>query len=189
MKIIDITQELFSCSVYPGDTHPSCQQVKTVAKDGYNLTEMALCAHNGTHIDAPCHFIDSADDVSKIPLDVFYGKCTVVSADGAVDAAQMKAFLESCSERLLFKGECLIADEALDLLSKSHVKLIGVEMQSVSNPDAPKPGHMLLLGKGVIPLEGLVLRDVLPGEYLLSAFPLKLDGSDGSPVRAVLIRE
>ena len=74
------------------------------------------------------------------------------------------------------------------LIVNSGVRLIGVESQSVGAVDAPMPVHLILLGAGVIPLEGLVLEDVDEGDYTLSAFPLNLGDWDGSPVRAVLIK-
>jgi len=67
------------------------------------------------------------------------------------------------------------------------MKLIGVESQSVGNADHPLSIHVILLEKEIIPLEGLNLSAVIPGEYLLSAFPISLEGSDGAPVRAVLL--
>ena len=66
--MIDITQELFSSAVYPGDTPPSFRRVRTAEADGYMLTDLSLCAHNGTHIDAPAHFIPggkAADELDR----------------------------------------------------------------------------------------------------------------------------
>jgi arylformamidase len=185
VKMIDITQELFGCRVFPGDTPPGFECVKA---DGYRLTNMTLCVHNGTHVDAPRHFIDGGAGIDEIPLDVFCGDCTVADAGGEVGAEQMREYIAGSKERLLIKGSCLLTDDALELLSRSHIRLVGVESQTVSDPNAPKPGHLFLLERGVIPLEGLDLSEVAPGEYLLCAFPLKLGGADGSPVRAVLIQ-
>ena len=72
---------------------------------------------------------------------------------------------------------------------ESGIVLIGVEPQTVGAGDEIVPIHQLLLGNEVVIVEGLVLEQVPEGDYMLSALPLKMSGSDGSPVRAVLYRE
>ena len=187
MKMIDITQELFSCNVYPGDRSPIFERVKTIANDKYNLTNFSMSVHNGTHMDAPMHFVAGGKAVHELDLSIFYGKCTVVAFDGTINAPDMAKILENCHERLLFKGQNQLSIEAAELLANSHVRLVGVESQSVGNADNMLQVHVTLLEKEVIPVEGLVLSDVPPGEYILSAFPLRMQDADGSPVRAVLI--
>jgi len=187
MKIIDITQELFSCFVYPDDKPPIYERVKTIEHDKYNLTNISISVHNGTHIDAPNHFIANGKAVHELDLSVFYGECTVVEFDGFIGDNEISEILKNCRERLIFKGKNELSDNAANLIAKSHVKLIGVESQSVGNINHPLSVHVILLEKGIIPLEGLDLSNVNPGEYILCAFPLNMQDSDGSPVRAVLI--
>ena len=69
MKVYDISQEVFSCKVFPGDPKPERQQLKTIEKDFYNLTAFSMCAHNGTHVDAPAHFLPDSPTIEKIPLE------------------------------------------------------------------------------------------------------------------------
>jgi arylformamidase len=178
MKIIDITQELFSCTVYPGDPIPAFDRVRTMPESLYNLTNISLCVHNGTHADAPRHFIEHGDAIDELPLDIFYGSCKVDALPTSLDC-----------ERLLLKGSAVISPELAKEIAASDIRLLGVEGQSVASADNPAEVHQILLDAGVVLLEGLVLSSVKPGEYTLAAFPLKLAGSDGSPVRAVLIKE
>jgi arylformamidase len=189
MKINDISQELFSCNVYPGDTPPTFDRIKTVESDKYNLTNISMCVHNGIYIDAPCHFITGGKSIDELDLSVFYGTCAVAEFSGLIDAKAIAPLLESCAERLLLKGKCEISDETAKSITATHVRLIGVESQSVGNADAPMSVHLILLGAGVIPLEELNLKDIAVGEYTLAAFPINMKGSDGSPVMAVLLRE
>ena len=78
MKIYDISQEVFSCQVYTGDPAPEKQVLSSIEKgDLYNLTAFSMCAHNGTHIDAPFHFIRDGKTVDEICLDAFVGKAYV----------------------------------------------------------------------------------------------------------------
>ena len=74
MKIYDISQEVFSCCVYPGDPKPEKKTLCATA-DGamYNLTAFSMCAHNGTHIDAPFHFLHDGKTVEQLPLETFVG--------------------------------------------------------------------------------------------------------------------
>ena len=187
MKITDITQELFSCRVFPGDIAPSFERVRTIENDKHNLTNISMSVHNGTHIDAPCHFIAGGKSVDELDLSAFYGKCTVAEFDGIIGEGEIAPILEKCRERLLLKGDCELSEEAARAVADSRVKLIGVESQTVGNAKAPMAIHLIILGADKIALEGLNLSGVSPGEYTLSAFPLNMAGSDGSPVRAALI--
>ena len=181
MKIIDITRELFSCEVFPGDMRPSFERIRQMPDDPYNLTNISLCTHNGTHIDAPRHFIPDGASTGELSLDMFYGRCAVIEPHGRVDENAVAPFLEN--ERLLIKGNCEVTTDAANVIVSSTVRLLGVENQSVGTDET----HIILLGGGVVLLEGLYLEDVEPGEYILSAFPLKLAGCEGAPVRAVLL--
>ena len=72
MKVYDISQEVFSCEVYPGDPIPEKNVLKSMQKgEVYNLTAFSMCAHNGTHIDAPFHFIRDGKTVDEICLEAF----------------------------------------------------------------------------------------------------------------------
>ncbi|MDF2587067.1 MAG: cyclase family protein [Anaerocolumna sp.] len=188
MKLYDITQELFTSNVYKGDVPPTfIRQLKI--KDGApcNLTVLNMCAHNGTHIDAPYHFYDNGKTIEQMNLNKCIGKCSVVSFDTQPNLEQMENVLTSCEKRLLFKGNVIITIEIAKLLNNYHIELIGVESQSVGPVDAPMEVHLELLKEEVVLLEGIRLTDIPCGNYLLSAAPLKLGGSDGAPCRAVLI--
>jgi arylformamidase len=185
MYIIDITQPLLSSRVYPGDTAPVLTRVRQMPEYAYNLTDLSMCVHNGTHVDAPRHFIDGGAGVGDVCLDVFYGPCTVADWGGSIGP-----LLEAGAERLLIRGDAQITPEAAAAIVQAGVRLVGVEGQSVGAENAPMEVHQILLGAGVILLEGLVLENVTPGGYTLSAFPLNLGPDcDGSPVRAVLISD
>ncbi|MDR0839386.1 MAG: cyclase family protein [Oscillospiraceae bacterium] len=184
MEIIDISQPLFSGEVYPGDIAPSFERVRTVERDKYNLTNVTMCVHNGTHVDAPRHFIADGAGVGDLPLELFGGRCEVRVWDGEIP--------QNC-ERLIIKngatGGHVLTEADAERIVGAGVRLVGVESQSVGPVEAPLAVHMILLGGGVIPLEGLRLSHVAEGEYTLAAFPLNLGADcDGAPVRAVLIK-
>ncbi len=190
MKIYDISQEVFSCAVYPGDPKPEKQVLHSTASGSlYNLTAFSMCAHNGTHIDAPFHFLGDAATVDQMDLNVFVGDCYVAQHAGDVSGADAKAILSKAggSERILIGGSITITAEAAEVFAESGIKLIGNEGQTIGPEHAPMQVHLILLGRGIALLEGIALKAVPEGHYFLSAAPLNLAGSDGAPCRAYLI--
>ena len=193
--IYDISQEVFSCEVYPGDPAPERQRLSSMEEGAsYNLTAISMCAHNGTHVDAPFHFLKDGKTVDAVPLEAFIGKAFVAEQHGTVsgdDAAEMlekaKKQDPEAAKRILIKGDAVVSSKAAEVFASSGILLLGNESQTVGPQDAPMEVHLILLGAGVILLEGIRLEKVPEGVYYLNAAPLKLSGSDGSPCRAVLI--
>ena len=195
MKIYDISQEVFSCRVYPGDPTPEKKTLSSMEKgELYNLTAFHMCAHNGTHIDAPFHFLKDGKTVDQLRLEAVVGMACVVQHKGVVsgeDAVRiLKKAKESSAEgakRILIKGEAEISAEAAAVFAGERILLLGNESQSVGPEDAPMAVHKLLLSAEVVLLEGICLAEVSEGVYFLNAAPLNLAGADGSPCRAILI--
>jgi len=184
LQIIDITQELFSCNVYPGDRQPAFERVMQMPDAPYQVTDISLCAHNGTHVDAPLHFIADGQAVDELALNIFCGRCLVAEY---LDTA---TFIAACRriERLLLKGEIDITPAIARTIARTKLRLLGVESQSFGPMRESMDVHRILLRAGIVLLEGLDLLHAPPGSYTLAAFPLKLGGCEGAPVRAVLIR-
>ena len=191
--IYDITQELFSCRVYPGDPKPVCERVlQTANGDICNLTKFSMCAHNGTHVDAPFHFIGDGKTIDQVGLSSFVGDCYVGTKNGDVSTDDAKALLAAAkeagaAERILIKGEAVVTKEAAEVFAEAGILLLGNESQTVGPLEAPMEVHLILLGKGIVLLEGIELSEVSEGRYFLSAAPLNLGGADGAPCRAYLI--
>ena len=195
MKIYDISQEVFSSAVFPGDPVPNKEMVSQI-KDGdvCNLSKLSMCAHNGTHIDAPYHFIDSGKTVDKMGLEHFVGMAYVAEHHGVVsynDAKNMikkaRAQNEDSAKRILIKGDIEVSLEGAKAFLEEKILLLGNEPQTVGPKDSPMAVHLALLGAEVVLLEGIRLKNVAEGVYFLSSAPLNLGGGDGAPCRAVLI--
>lgn len=195
MKLYDISQELFCCQVYPGDPAPKREILSSMA-DGelYNLTAFRMCAHNGTHVDAPFHFIRDGKTIDEVGLEHFVGMAYVVEHHGVVTAADAMRFLQKAtqadvrsSRRLLIKGPAEVSLDAAHVFADAELLLLGNESQTVGPEEALMEVHQVLLGAGVVLLEGIRLADVAEGVYLLSAAPINLGGADGAPCRAVLM--
>lgn len=195
MKIYDISQEVFGCQVYPDDPSPNKVVFKSMEKgEVYNLTAFSMCSHNGTHIDAPFHFVKDGKTVDEISLATFIGMAYVAEHRGIVtgdDAAEIIAKAKTqnteAAKRILIKGDAEVSLEAARVFAASDMLLLGNEPQTVGPQNAPMAVHLVLLGANVILLEGIRLSEVSEGVYFLNAAPLNLAGNDGSPCRAVLI--
>lgn len=193
--LIDITQELFSCHVFPGDPAPEKDMLMRIDKgDVCNLTHLSMCAHNGTHVDAPFHFLQDGRTMDQMGLEPYVGPCWVARHEGNVtrqDAERMlfHARQSGVGSRLLIAGKATVTEEAARAFAAAGVLLLGNESQTVGPEDAPRAVHLILLGAGVTLLEGVVLEQVKEGRYFLSAAPLNLGGCDGAPCRAYLMTE
>lgn len=195
MKIFDISQEVFSCKVYPGDPAPKRTVLSSIEKgDLYNLTCFSMCAHNGTHIDAPFHFVEDGKTVDRIDLESFVGMAYVAERQGIVSGEDAQAILIQAKElnteaakRILIKGEAEVSSEAAKVFAASKLLLLGNESQTVGPENAPVEVHQILLSADIVLLEGIRLKDVSEGVYFLNAAPLNLLSADGSPCRAILV--
>ena len=192
--LIDISQELLSCEVYPGDPAPEITPLRRMAEgESYNLSQLRMCVHNGTHIDAPFHFLREGKTVERLPLEHFVGDCFLARLEGPVTGADAAAILTRASEagadkRILIAGEAVVTAEAARVFAAAGLLLLGNEGQTVGPPEAPMEVHLILLDAGTVLLEGIVLKGLEEGRYFLNAAPLDLAGADGSPCRAWLMR-
>lgn len=195
MKIYDISQEVFTCAVFPGDPAPKKETICSIDNgDVCNLTALSMCAHNGTHVDAPFHFINGGKTVDQLELSKLIGYAYVVEHSGELTAddaekiiSRAKAKSADASKKILIKGKAWISNEAADFFASKQIDLIGNESQTIGPEDAPIYAHMALLSKEIVLLEGIRLSQVPEGVYLLFSAPLSLLESDGAPVRAVLV--
>ena len=195
MKIYDISQEVFGCNVFPGDPSPE-RIVKLSINNGdiCNLTEFHMCAHNGTHVDAPYHFINEGKTLEKVDLERFIGYAYVVEHEGDVGAEDAERFIAAAraadpraAERILVKGDATVTTEAARVFAREGIKLFGNESQTVGPEDAPMQVHLIMLGAEIVLLEGIVLTEIPEGVYILNAAPINLGGADGAPCRATLM--
>ena len=206
MKLYDISRTIApGIAVWPGDTpfqnHFAMQMQKG---DSCNVGTVTMSVHTGSHGDAPLHFDDRGLDISEVPLDKYLGLATVVEISSAtcIEPQHIAGLDYGRISRILFKTKAsarldgewdedfvYLSEAAAELLGEKGVQLVGLDSPSV-DPFRSKTltAHKILLRHGVAILEGLNLQGVHPGEYELIALPLKLQGLDASPVRAVLRR-
>jgi len=207
MPIYDITVPIrTNMPVYEGDPGVKIDAWSAFAKgDSSNVSMLNFGAHTGTHVDAPAHFIEGANTIDKLPLEVLIGPARVIRVPEDLTEID-SAFLSGCDldgvERVLFrtrnsgfwdqsfrKDFTHLLPEAAALLVAKGVKLAGCDYLSIEKfHSGHHRTHLTLLANGVVIVEGLNLAAVPAGDYELICLPLKIaDGSgDGAPARAVL---
>jgi arylformamidase len=171
--------------------------------DDANVSSLFLGVHTGTHVDAPVHFIDGALGVDRLSLDSLIGPARVVDmgAAKAIDRLLLEEVAPEAGERLLFRtSNCercwpsptfvhdyvhLTPDGARFLVER-RVRTVGIDYLSIGSPTEGPTTHQILLAESICIIEGLNLSGVEPGRYDLVCLPLRLEGGDGAPARAVL---
>ncbi len=189
MKLYDISRELTTAPLYPGDPPTELSKLTNAELgDAATTSLISACLHNGTHVDAPCHFFPGAKDIAEIPLEKVVGECMVVEASGVLtglDIEQMISRMQGL-KRVLLKGGAQLSQSAAFALLDAEMELVGVEETSVAPLAETAVVHRKLLSAEMVLLESLNLSEVPEGRYLLFAAPIKINGADGSPVRAIL---
>ncbi len=191
MRIIDITAPLGpQTPVYPGDPAIVVAPLSTAdGLDRFALSRLTLGTHAGTHVDPPSHLFPGGATVDNLPLDVLIGPARLVDLvrGRSVTAGDLEAVPHRTVRLLLRTGGAPLCEGAARALVARGVRLVGVDGLSVDAIDRPGPAHRVLLGAGVVVVEGLALAGVAPGSYTLICLPLRLVAGDGAPARAVLI--
>lgn len=193
--IIDISRPLSPATpVWPGDPPVIVEPVARVEDgDPAAVSRLALGTHTGTHVDPPAHFFPGEPAVDALPLDVLMGPAVVAQFDpGPIDGTALESTaLPRGSSRLLLKtgGDAgAVTPDGARWLVERGVRLVGADTLSIEPETRDYPVHRILLGAGVVIVEGLDLAPVAPGPYELVCLPLRIAAGDGAPARAVLIR-
>jgi arylformamidase len=207
MRVYDVSIPLRPAMATYGDTEPGPKlRYHSLIKEGQsaNVSELSLGSHTGTHVDAPQHFLDNGIGVDQMPVDYLVGPAHVTEFTGAehITVADLEAAgIPGSARRLLVKttnGRFIdddafhpefvaFDDSAADWLAERFV-LVGIDYLSIERYHSSTHAvHNALLAKGAVILEGLDLREVPPGEYLLVCAPLNVVGADGAPARVFLL--
>ena len=209
MPIYDISLTVSNdLPVWPGDTPIDLRRNKDMQHgELYTLSQITTTVHVGSHLDAPKHFLRDGYGVDQIDLNKLIGPCFVVDLANidSIDAQSLeRANIPRHVTRLLCRTRnseiwarsdnvfhtdfVAIEPSGADWIVQRGMQLVGVDYLSVGAYEGGIPTHEILLSNGVVPVEGLDLSRIEPGEYQLICLPLKLKDCDGAPVRAVLMR-
>lgn len=208
MTIHDISLSISEALVvWPGDPAIRITQPAHLDwGDEFTVSRLDMGAHAGTHVDAPAHFCRGGSGVDALDLDLLVGPALIVHVPGPEPLSP--EILEGLAippgtERLLFRTRNSeqwarggpefwtdyvgVTEEGARWLVERGVRLVGIDYLSISPFNNLIPPHQVLLGAGLIVVEGLDLSAIAPGTYQLVCLPLKIVGGDGAPARAILI--
>lgn len=203
-RITDISVPLSrETEPWPGDAPVRMEATARIADgDSVNLGRLTTSLHNGTHADAPRHVTDSGPPVDRLPLEAFMGPAVVV------EAAEVLELAGSALDRAVPEGHRVLLRRGrrdhrsfpdrvppvppgwIRRLEERDVPLLGTDAPSLDAVDSRElPAHHACVEAGIQILENLALAHVDPGRYELRALPLRIEGADASPVRAVLVED
>jgi arylformamidase len=207
-RLVDVSVPLAAgIATYPGNPEFEITPVKRIAAgDSSNNSRIVMGTHTGTHVDAPKHFFDDRAGADSLPLELLVGRARVVDVPhrGGITEAHLAAaglredlrvLLRTPNSALwastkgFYTDYTYVTEAGAKFLVAQGVKVVGVDYLSVEQfHKAGAPAHHVLLGNGVIVIEGLNLSDVEAGQYEMYCLPLRLVDSDGAPARVVLKR-
>jgi arylformamidase len=203
---IDVSVPIRSGMVHwPDDPEVEVERVADMAEGyGWNLTQICMSAHTGTHVDAPLHVVADGLTIDQLPLDAMIGPARVIEITSrhAVEPEELRGQEISTGERILFKtinsqrgwtssrfleDYVGVSPAAAEFLAARGVQTVGIDYLSIGRygPEG-EATHRILLGAGIWVIEGLDLSPVAAGAYDLVCLPLKLVGAEGAPARAIL---
>jgi arylformamidase len=204
-KWYDVTVPVKSGMLHwPGDPEVEIFKRSSIEDgDEANVSGINFGLHTGTHMDAPLHFIDKADDITAVSPEVLIGSAKVINIEHEeyIGREELKSKQISNGDRVLFKTKnsdsewfnedfkkdfIYLNDEGAEFLASAGVSVIGIDYLSIGKFKEGEKTHKILLSKGIWIIEGLYLNDLPEGEYEMYALPLKIEGADGSPVRVIL---
>lgn len=167
-----------------------------------NIEESTLTInlHTGTHVDAPAHMIPGGKHIDEIDVSLYFGRAKLFDLNAVetyITLKDIEAFDIEEGDIVLFKTRNSLRDDfdpefvyievdAAQHLVDKKIKTVGIDAMSIERGKPDHPTHSIILGAGLGVIEDLRLKDVPAGEYELMALPLRLQGYEGSPVRAIL---
>lgn len=205
MRIIDISWTIRNTMTEYKDARTvDIGQTRTVEQDGVSSWMIQMANHTGTHIDGPAHFIADGKTLDQLPITHLVGPCQVLDLTHVkqtimVDDLQPYTLQEGAivllktsnsflSETAEFNAEFItLSQQAATFLVEHKVKAVGIDYLGIEINQKGHPTHKTLLSEEIPIIEGLRLQHVEPGEYVLCCLPLKIEGVDSAPARAVLI--
>lgn len=215
MKIRDLSQTYANGMPHAQTIPAPCfEQVKSVERDGYSVTQLSVATHIGTHIDAPSHLIEGGQTVEDVPLNTLVGPALAVSVDRGPGEEITAKDLEdavaesSAGDALLIRtgwGEKFgdedygdhpyLSKDAARWIVDRDFRLVGLDFTTPDMPghlrtaDFDFQVHRVLLGSGVLIVEHLYLEEVVGERFELVIGSLKVEAGDGAPARVLALLE
>ncbi|MBU9713414.1 cyclase family protein [Evansella tamaricis] len=203
MKVIDISSSIYEgMPVYKNKSEKQ-PKISTVTNGHVTESRIDMDLHSGTHIDSPLHMINDGPTFETIDINELVGPCKVFDLTHVKDrikASDLESYQIEEKDFVIFKTRnsfdevfnfdfIFLAEDGANFLAKKGIRGVGIDALGVERSQPGHPTHKILFNSGVIVIEGLRLKEVDQGEYLMIAAPLKMVGTDASPARVILIDE
>lgn len=204
--MIDLSHRLINdMPVFPGKEQPSFSNIAFIETDGYREKHISADSHVGTHVDAPAHMLPLGKTLDQYPVSKFSGKAILINIPrnlktiGRDFLIRFQREIEDSTYLLIntgwhqyfgtsdyTEGFPVIDVEAAGWLGNFSLKGIGVDTISVDPSTSETwPVHIRLFSNDLIIVENLRFPENISPKGEFFCFPLKIEGADGSPVRAV----
>ncbi|MHB1347469.1 MAG: cyclase family protein [Candidatus Humimicrobiaceae bacterium] len=189
---------------YPGDPVVALSSKNTISLQGYNVLNICMGTHSGTHVDAPLHLIDKSSSINDLSLGTFLGRAVFAeilkNKNESVNLNDLEkieieegsilvirtGWEENKYEDIYFTDFPYFSSECAEYILSKKIKMIGTDMPSVDGPNQNAAFHKKILNQGIPIVEGLInLKHIVGRTMMFCALPLNIKNSDGSPVRAV----
>ena len=156
-----------------------------------NLSKIKMSSHSGTHIDTPYHFLEDGKCISNYPMSRFLGGCTVVTVNRVLTGEDMEQLLPRCKKKILFKGgeNGVLSSSAVYVMADYGVELVGTENMCIAFDLEKDKVNRELAYNDVLVINNLDLSKINDGIYTMVALPLKVDGAEATPCRAILLEQ
>ncbi len=211
-KFVDLSWEMSKDTpIYPGDPEPSVTGATTVEADGYNLSQVIIGTQTGTHVDAPYHFLNDGATIDQMELDFFFGEAIVIrvtnkKAEEQITMDDIKPYIAKIKPGIIvlfntnwykkrgteeFFQHPYVAKEVAEFLVEKGVRFLCIDTINADRTGGTEfPVHDLFAAKRLMIGENMAYFDKIDFDdnILIAAFPLKISGTDGSPVRAVAMQ-
>ncbi|MDE4542017.1 cyclase family protein [Thermoanaerobacterium sp. R66] len=206
MKIYDVSMNINkNMQVYKNkpEKKPELIVISDFPNDSVHESRICMDMHTGTHFDAPLHMIEGGDTIDHFDITKAVSKCKVLdftNVDDKITADDLKEKEIVSGEFVLLKTKNSYEDSfnfnfifldasGAEYLKEMKVIGVGTDGLGIERAQPNHETHKTLLSNGITILEGLRLKDVDEGEYTLIAAPLKIDGAEAAPARALLIED
>ncbi|SIS45945.1 cyclase family protein [Salimicrobium flavidum] len=203
MNIYDVSMTIREGMIVYKDKQEKQPKITTNTNGHVTESRIDMDLHTGTHIDSPLHMINDGETMETISIEDLVGPVKVFDvskAGDSIDKADIEGLDIKEGDFVLFKTKnsfhesddfdfdfTFVAADAAEYLADKGIKGVGVDGLGIERSQPDHPTHRSLFQHRIIIIEGLRLKEVPQGGYFMVAAPLKIDGTDASPARILLM--
>ncbi|RFZ80269.1 cyclase family protein [Lacrimispora amygdalina] len=203
-KLYDISMLInHDMPVYKGkeEKRPLLKPVSDFASGTVYESKLEMNLHTGTHLDRTLHMIPEGNTIETLDFKELITKCKVLdltSVKNKITAKDLSSKDIADGDFILLKtrnsyekvleGDFIYLEQSgAEYLVNHRIKGVGIDALGIERAQPSHETHLQLMEKGIHILEGLRLKEIEEGEYLLFALPVNIEGAEAAPVRAVLM--